>query len=92
MPQIFRIGSYIIYFWVNEGKPIEPIHVHVSSGEPCENSTKIWITKSGKTIKQNNRSRIPEHQLNSICRVIEYRSFEIIAKWKEYFGEVSFYC
>ena len=61
MPQIFRIGSYIIYFWVNEGKPIEPIHVHVSSGEPCENSTKIWITKSGKTIKQNNRSRIPEH-------------------------------
>ena len=26
MPQIFRIGSYIVYFWSNENNPLEPIH------------------------------------------------------------------
>ncbi|MCI9560316.1 DUF4160 domain-containing protein [Clostridiaceae bacterium] len=30
MPQIFRIGSYIIYFWSNENTPLEPEHVHIS--------------------------------------------------------------
>ena len=25
MPQIFRIGSYIIYFWPNEKNPVEHV-------------------------------------------------------------------
>lgn len=33
MPQVFKVGSYWIYFWANEGKPNEPVHVHVSEGE-----------------------------------------------------------
>lgn len=45
MPQIFKIGSYLVYFWVNEGKPLEPIHVHVSKGIPSSSATKLWITK-----------------------------------------------
>jgi len=40
MPQIFRIGSYVIYFWSNENNPIEPVHVHVL---PCS-SIKIIIS------------------------------------------------
>lgn len=28
MPQVFRIGSYWVYFWTNEGDPLEPVHVH----------------------------------------------------------------
>lgn len=24
MPQIFRIGSYVVYFWMNENDPLEP--------------------------------------------------------------------
>jgi len=34
MPQVFKIGSYWIYFWSNENEPLEPIHVHVSKGSP----------------------------------------------------------
>ena len=34
MPQIFKIGSYWIYFWSNESDPLEPIHVHVAEGSP----------------------------------------------------------
>ena len=31
MPQIFRIAGYLIYFWSNENKPLEPVHVHIST-------------------------------------------------------------
>ncbi len=44
MPQIFKFGGYIIFFWSNENKPTEPIHVHVVKHNPRANSTKIWIT------------------------------------------------
>lgn len=27
MPQVFKIGSYLVYFWSNESKPLEPIQV-----------------------------------------------------------------
>ena len=92
MPQIFRIGAYHIFFWINEGVPIEPIHVHVSEKGASSDSTKLWITKNGKTIVANNHSRIPEHNLNTIRRLIESRSFEIMQKWQEQFGEIKFYC
>ena len=48
MPQVFKIGSYWVYFWANENDPLEPIHVHVSQGAPSSNATKIWITRAGK--------------------------------------------
>lgn len=48
MPQIFRFGSYWVCFWTNENKPLEHVYVHISSGSPSANATKIWIIKSGK--------------------------------------------
>ena len=54
MPQILRIGPYSIYFWSNEGDPLEPIHVHVSEGRASATATKIWITSTGKTILSKN--------------------------------------
>ncbi len=92
MPQIFKIGSYLIYFWANENKPIEPIHVHVSKGSPTSNATKIWITRNGKCLIANNNSRIPERTLRNIIRIIEARSTEIITKWYEFFKEIDYYC
>ena len=47
MPQVFKIGSYWVYFWSNENDPLEPVHVHVSQGAPTANATKIWITSAG---------------------------------------------
>ena len=44
MPQVFRIGSYWVYFWANENKPLEPIHVHASKGKP---SAAVSLLKSG---------------------------------------------
>lgn len=57
MPQIFRIGSYIVYFWSNEGMPLEPIHVHIAEGRASANATKVWITSTGHTLLSNNNSK-----------------------------------
>lgn len=92
MPQIFKIGKYIIYFWSNENNPREPVHVHIAEGTPSENATKVWITQKRGCIVANNNSKIPSHVLNLLLRVIEARSFEIISKWKDMFGEIKFYC
>ncbi len=92
MPQIFSIGSYLIYFWSNENKPLEPIHVHVSKTRPERDATKIWITKSLHCVLCHNNSKIPSHILNNIMDIIENRAFEIVSKWQERFGVISFYC
>ncbi len=92
MPQVFKIGSYWIYFWSNENEPLEPIHVHAAEGKPQANGTKIWITSTGKCLVENNNSQIPERILRNIVRIIEARSDEIIDKWLGFFGEVRYYC
>ena len=92
MPQIFRMGEYWFYFWTNESKPLEPIHVHIAKGSPTANSTKIWITSTGKCLLCNNNSRIPSHTLRNIMRMIEARSEDVISKWMNYFGEIHYFC
>lgn len=92
MPQIFKIGSYLIYFWSNESKPLEPIHVHVSEGVPSENATKIWITQKGRCLLYHNRSNIPSRKLKIIMSVIEARNQDIVEKWYSYFGQIEYYC
>lgn len=92
MPQVFKVGSYWIYFWANEGKPSEPIHVHIAEGAPVENATKVWITSRGKCILANNNSYIPEKTLRNIMRIIEARSSEVVDKWTNFFGEIVYYC
>lgn len=92
MPQVFKIGSYWVYFWSNENEPLEPVHVHVAEGKPKANGTKIWITSSGNCLVENNNSQIPERVLRNIVRIIEARSDEIVGKWISFFGEVRYYC
>ena len=50
MPQIFRVGAYLVYFWSNENYPLEPVHVHITQGTPSGNATKVWITRQGKCL------------------------------------------
>ena len=91
MPQVFKAGSYWVYFWANENDPLEPIHVHVAKGKPVKDATKIWITSKGKCLVSNNNSKIPDRVLNRIVRLIEARSDEVISKWTAFFGEVHYY-
>ena len=92
MPQLLRIGPYILYFWSNESEPLEPVHVHIAEGKATSNATKIWITSSGKALICNNNSRIPERILGRLLRIIEANSAEFVQKWEDHFGETSYYC
>ena len=92
MPQVFKIGSYWVYFWTNENEPLEPIHVHVSQGSPRANATKILITRAGKCYLCHNNSHIPERVLKNIMSIIEARSQSVVNKWKDYFGQVRYFC
>ena len=67
MPQVFKIGSYWVYFWANENEPLEPIHVHVAQGAPSANATKIWITRAGKCYLSNSKQRTPGGGTDLAC-------------------------
>lgn len=92
MPKLFKVSGFSIYFWANEGNPVEPLHVHVAEGDPVANATKIWIMANGKCLVENNNSKIPRKKMNVIIRVIEANIEGIIAEWEKRFGEVRFYC
>ena len=90
-----NVTGYKIYFWSNEND--EPIHVHISKGELVKNSTKVWITKTGGCIVANNKSKIPESELNKLLGIISKHYFLIASKWKEFykiesFDKIKYYC
>jgi len=92
MPQLFRVGSYIVYFWANESEPLEPLHVHIAEGRSKPDATKIWITQSGHCILSNNRSLIPGTFLRKIMQLIEANSEDIKASWISMFGQITYFC
>ena len=92
MPQLLRIGPYSIYFWSNEGDPLEPIHVHISEGRAKSTATKIWITSTGNVLLSNNNSQIPERILKKLMRMIAANSDDIINEWINRFGEIKYFC
>lgn len=91
MPQLYRVGSYLVFIWVNENDPLEPIHVHVCEGTPQKDATKIWITKNGKAYVCHNRSKIPTHMMTNIKKTVEANVQLIEQKWIELFGEIRYY-
>ena len=76
--------------WINENNPLEPVHVHIAKVRPSANATKIWITRSGKCLLQNNNSDIPERELRIMMKIIEARSIDVVHKWIDTFGKAVF--
>ena len=92
MPQVIKVGAYVVFFWLDEGRPIEHVHVHVAEGVPRANATKIWLTQSGKTILATRQTEIAAVELRKLLRIIEANADLIREKWLEYFGEIRYFC
>lgn len=90
MPNVFVIGGYHVYFWSNEGVPLEPIHVHICEGTPQADATKVWITKDHKVRLCHNKSNISERNLKHIMAFIETNVDMVISKWLFYFHAISY--
>ena len=58
-----------------------------------QNSTKVWLTKSGGCVLANNKSNIPSKDLIELLETISNNYFYIIAKWKQHFPDedIKFY-
>ena len=88
---IVKAYGYHIYFWSNEGEPLENMHVHISK-TPHPNATKYWITSKGALIQENNNDNIPANELK---RLVNYISLEdnvvqVKEKWLSHFGTITF--
>ena len=92
MPQVIKVGAYTIYFWLDEGRPLEPIHVHIAEGVPRANATKVWLTQSGKAMLASRHSDIPATDLRKLVRIVEANADLIREKWLDYFDEIRYYC
>lgn len=90
MPVVIRIFGYKIYFWSNEGKPLEPLHVHVAK-RPVPNATKIWLLNNGEVQLEHNNSNIPQHELSRILETVKTYHEIIESEWKKYFGQVDYF-
>ena len=84
MPKVMEILGYIIYFWSNEGKPLEPLHVHIAK-RPTKNGTKIWIMSDGTAVVDNNKGQIPAKILKRLLLTIADYHGDIENAWKSHF-------
>ena len=76
MPVYLRTNGYKIYFWSNEKG--EPIHFHITKGNPDDNDTKIWVLSNGSLKIAHNKGRIPENDLARIFSAIQNYYFDFI--------------
>ena len=67
MPLVLTIDRYRVFFWINEGSPLEP----VSEGHSVPHATKTWLLASGRCRLCSKDSRIPESALRNFMRILE---------------------
>jgi hypothetical protein len=66
---------------------LEPIHIHISRGNPTPHATKVWIKPDGTLELANNNSHLKPKELASALEYIALNRNDIIAAWYEHFGK-----
>ncbi len=66
MPSLPSLFGFKVFFWSNEGKPLEPVHVHVSKNLPSKNATKFWILSNGKVELAENGSSLSNKDISKL--------------------------
>lgn len=92
MPQIFKIGSYVIYFQSNEGDPIEPTYIHVSEGVSLKMLLKYGLRKLGGAFYV---TTIPIFLKGNCVTlwILSKHAIQILKKkWYQYFKQLHYYC
>ena len=59
---------------------LEPVHVHVSKGNPSQDATKVWIKANGIELAHNH-SNIPSKDLKQLMTFINENKNKIIVQW-----------
>ncbi len=85
MPQFNNFFGYRIYYWSDEGKPLEPLHFHVAK-KPRKNATKVWILSDGTLSLEYMAEDIDKKTLNRILLIMEQYLNEYKSEWESFFG------
>jgi len=72
--------GYIFFFYSNEGKPLEPCHIHVRKGEAI---AKFWIEPD---VSLASSYGISSKDLTSIKKIVVKNKNEIMEKWYDFFS------
>ena len=80
MPQVFKVGGYLVYFWVNENDPLEPVHVHVRKQGKLAKFEIVNGTARPIFGKLSNADMAKAGELATKNSVL------IVSKWFEIFG------
>jgi hypothetical protein len=58
-----------------------------------QNATKIWLTQNGGFVVAHNKSKISQHELNTVLDFLSVHYFYICSEWKRFFKtDIKFYC
>jgi Domain of unknown function (DUF4160) len=82
MPEVIRIGPYIIYFYSNENQTIgEPPHVHVI--DRGRGLAKFWLSP----VEFADGNGFNKKELKRIEKIVKENENLCLEKWNEYFGK-----
>ena len=79
MPVVLRYKGYRFYFYAYEGKPREPVHIHVRQGRA---EAKFWLHPF-VTVAYN--KGVSAHDMTEIVRVIQRNRKQIEDAWNAFF-------
>jgi Domain of unknown function (DUF4160) len=80
MPVVFRQSGLRYYFFSNEGKPPEPMHVHVTGGG---RDAKVWLEPE---IAIADSYGFNSRELSNILQTVAENRDLIVRAWNDHFG------
>ena len=81
MPVLFRYKGFRFFFYLNEGHPREPVHVHVRSGDGSE--AKFWLRPQ---VRLASNDGFDARTLRELATEVQDKQTMIEEHWHEYFG------
>ena len=80
MPVVLRIDGFKFLFYGNEGKPREPVHIHVRYGR---DEAKFWLSPDVRLAYDRGLS---VQALNRMQRLVEDHRNELERAWNAFFS------
>jgi hypothetical protein len=79
MPTVFAQDGYRFFFYSNEGRPPEPVHIHVMNAGA---EAKVWV----RPLRVARSSGFSSRDLRRIIDMVAFRRDDIERAWREHFG------
>ena len=80
MPTVLRSGGCRLFFYSNEGRPREPVHIHIECGS---GEAKLWL-RPEVSVAYNDG--LNARDLATAIRLAEANRETIETAWRDFFG------